>query len=267
MRPTFGRAYIENEFQRIGDELSEPLSVYLLGGGSMALRDLKDATKDIDLPVPDGDAYGRLWAVLMDLGYVEVQALGPDYRALGATSCVENDDGCRLDLFNQQVANKLVLTDGMQARSESFLTSGQLAIRLVSTEDIFLFKLVAGRDTNIEDMTMLVQAGIEYELVRDELDVQIERLGDDRLVTFANEALIDLEEQYGVSTPIEDHVQTLADRYYRGLELLEVLDIPKTIDELSGELKLDADEIHDRVEYLTAFDRVHREGNAVRRVE
>ncbi len=69
------------------------LTVYLIGGGAMSLRDLKGATKDIDLVVPDGDAYGQLWAVLMDLGYAEVQSLDPDYWALGATSCVENDDG------------------------------------------------------------------------------------------------------------------------------------------------------------------------------
>ncbi len=74
MRPTFGREYIENEFQRIADGLSEPLTVYLIGGGAMSLRDLKGATKDIDLVVPDGDAYGQLWAVLMDLGYAEVQS-------------------------------------------------------------------------------------------------------------------------------------------------------------------------------------------------
>lgn len=97
MRPTFGREYIEGEFQRIADGLSDPLTVYLIGG-AMSLRDLKAATKDIDLVVPDGDAYGQFWAVLMELEYSEVQSLGPDYRALGATSCVENDDGCRLDL-------------------------------------------------------------------------------------------------------------------------------------------------------------------------
>jgi len=38
MRPTFGREYIENEFQRIADGLSEPLALYLIGGGAMSLR-------------------------------------------------------------------------------------------------------------------------------------------------------------------------------------------------------------------------------------
>lgn len=59
MRPTFGSQYIENEFQRIAEELSDPLTVYLIGGGAMSLRDLKGATKDIDIVVPDVDAYGR----------------------------------------------------------------------------------------------------------------------------------------------------------------------------------------------------------------
>ncbi len=126
-----------------------------------------------------------------------------DYRALGATSCVENDDGCRLDIFNQQVANKLVLTDGMQERSEPFLDTDRLTVRLVSNEDIFLFKAIAGRDDDIEDMNMLVQAGLDYDIVRDELEAQIERLGDDQFATFANEALGELEERYGVTTPIE----------------------------------------------------------------
>ncbi len=52
MRPIFGREYIEDEFQRIGEGLSEPLTVYLIGGGAMSLHDLKGSTKDIDLVVP-----------------------------------------------------------------------------------------------------------------------------------------------------------------------------------------------------------------------
>ena len=267
MRPTFGREYIENEFQRIADGLSEPLTVYLIGGGAMSLRDLKGATKDIDLVVADGDAYGQLWAVLMDLGYAEVQSLDADYRALGATSCVENDDGCRLDIFNQRVANKLVLTEGMRDRSESFLATDRLTVRLVNNEDIFLFKLIAGRDDDIEDMNMLVQAGLDYDVVRDELEAQIDRLGDDQFATFANEALVELEERYGVTTPVEDRVQELTNRYYRGLEVLQALDEPMTVDELAADLGLDLDEVGDRVAYLVEFDRVRQGGDTVSPME
>jgi len=267
MRPTFGREYIENEFQRIAEELSNPLTVYLIGGGAMSLRDLKGATKDIDLVVADGDTYGHLWAVLMDLGYAEVQSLDADYRALGATSCVENDDGCRLDIFNQQVANKLVLTDGMQERSEPFLDTDRLTVRLVSNEDIFLFKAIAGRHDDIEDMNMLVQAGLDYGVVQDELEVQIERLGDDQFATFANEALIELEEQYGVTTPVEARVQELTNRYYWGLEVLQALDEPMTVDELVANLGLEPDVVRNRLTYLEKFDRVRQNGDTICPVE
>jgi hypothetical protein len=263
MRPTFGREYVEDAFQQIAAALAEPLTVYLIGGGAMALRDLKGATKDIDLVVADSDAYARLWAVLTDLGYTEIQSLDADYRALGATSCVENDDGCRIDIFNQQVANKLVLTEGMVDRSEPFLTTGSLTVRLVRNEDIFLFKLVAGRDDDIEDMSVLVEAGLDYDVVETELERQIERLGDDQFTTFANEALLELQERYGVTTPIEDRVRELTRRYYHGLEVLQILDEPKSIEELAAELDLEVSMVSERIAYLEGFDRVTRDGDMI----
>ena len=152
----------------------------------------------------------------------------------------------------------------MQERSEPFHNTDQLAVRLVSNEDIFLFKLIAGRDDDIEDINMLVQAGLDYDVVEEELEAQIDRLGDDQLATFANEALIELEERYGVTTPIEDPVQERTDRYYRGLAVLQALDKPMTVDELAAELELATDEICDRIAYLSTFDRVYRDGNIVR---
>jgi len=111
---------------------------------------------------------------------------------------------------------------------------------------------------------MLVQAGLDYDVVRDELEAQIERLGDDQFATFANEALAELKERFGVTTPIEARVQELTTRYYRGLEVLHALDEPMTVDELAAELELDTDEVRDRVAYLARFDRVYRDDGTVR---
>nr|WP_235019767.1 hypothetical protein [Natrialba sp. INN-245] len=63
------------------------------------------------------------------------------------------------------MANKLVLTEGMRNRSEPFLVTDRLTIQLVSNEDTFLFKSVAGRDDDTEDMNMLVQTGFDYDVV------------------------------------------------------------------------------------------------------
>lgn len=263
MRPRFGREYIEDEFKRIDRQLASPLTVYLIGGDALALRDLKDATKDIDLVVADTDAYRQLWSVLMDLEYTAVQSLDPEYENLGATSCVENDDGCRLDIFNRQVANELLLTDGMRERSEPALDTDSLALHLVSNEDIFLFKSVAGRDDDLEDMNTLVQAGLDFEVVTTELDGQIDRLGDDQFVTYANEALHALEAEYGVTTPIHARTRELTTRYYRGLELLQALDAPMTIEDLATAVDTDREAVAERVAYLEEFDRVTRAGDTV----
>lgn len=267
MRPTFGQEYIEGEFRQIAKCLDRDLTVFLLGGGAMALRDLKGATKDIDLVVTDGNAYGRLWAALTDLGYAELQSLDVDYRALGASSCVENEDGCRYDIFNQQIADELRLTSGMRDRSESFLRVGELNVRLVSREDILLFKLVAGRDDDIADLNQLVQSGLDYDVVEAELRAQIDWLGDDQFVTYANESLERLDQRYGVTTPLGNNVQNLTVRYYRGLAILHALDESKTLEELAHELDEDATEVLDRIKYLEDFDRVNRDGEMIRKVE
>ncbi|MEF8825361.1 MAG: hypothetical protein V5A34_10355, partial [Halapricum sp.] len=174
-----------------------------------------------------------------------------------------NGDGCRIDIFNQQVANKLVLTEGMVERSNPFLTTGSLTVRLVRNEDIFLFKLVAGRDDDIEDLSVLVETGLDYGVVEAELERQIERLGDDQFTTFVNEALFELRERYGVTTPIEDRVQELTRRYYHGLEILQILDEPKSIEELAAELDLEVSEASERITYLEEFDRVIRDGDRI----
>jgi hypothetical protein len=113
----------------------------------------------------------------------------------------------------------------------------------------------------------LVQAGLDYDVVEAEPETQIDRLGDDQFATLANEALVELEERYGVTTPIEDHIQELTNRYYRELEVLQALDEPMTVDGLAAELDLDTAEVRDRVAYLATFDRIHRDDDRVRPVE
>nr|WP_304449608.1 hypothetical protein [Halomarina sp. PSRA2] len=70
-----------------------------------------------------------------------------------------------------------------------------------------------------------------------------------------------------MSTLIEDRVQELTTRYYRGLEVLQTLDKAVTIDELVAELELGTDEVCNRVTYLAKFERVRRDGETVSPVE
>jgi DNA polymerase/3'-5' exonuclease PolX len=117
MRARFDSAYIRSELERIGQQLDNPLTVFLIGGWSMAFRGLKETTKDIDLIVSSGDDLSQLQAVLLELGYDIVREPDEEYEELGAQRILENDDGCRIDVFNQQVIGKLILSSGIRERS------------------------------------------------------------------------------------------------------------------------------------------------------
>ena len=58
--------------------------------------------------------------------------------------------------------DKLVLSEGVRQRSDRYLDPGTLVVKLVSPEDIFLFKAVAGPVDDIEDMFSLLQTDLDF---------------------------------------------------------------------------------------------------------
>lgn len=250
MRERFDSEYIRSELERIGDHLETPLTIYLIGGGSMAFRDLKETTKDIDLVVTDGDALRQLQAVLLESGYDVVEEPGEEYDDLGAQRILENDDGCRIDVFNQQVVDKLVLSEGMRQRSVTHLVTGELTVELVSAEDIFLFKTVAGRTDDIDDMFSLVQTALDFDVVEAELERQIDVLGQELFVTYVNEALLALVDRHNVTTPLSETVEAITERVYRELEVLQAVEDSISRSDLDQRVELPSEEIDEAVRSL-----------------
>ncbi|GKZ16246.1 hypothetical protein HAL_41270 [Haladaptatus sp. T7] len=222
----------------------------------MAFRGLKETTKDIDLIVSSGDDLSQLQAVLLELGYDIVREPDEEYEELGAQRILENDDGCRIDIFNQQVIGKLILSPGIRERSERYLDPGNLVVELVSPEDIFLFKAVAGRVDDIEDMFSLMQTGLEFDVVETELETQVELLDQELFVTYINEALTDLTDQHNVTTPLHDPVAEITERVYEELEVLHALDEPKSVADLQQELDWSAADVQEIVRRLEEKDAV-----------
>ena len=250
MRRRFDSEYIEFELRRVGRQLETELTVYLIGGGAMSFRGLKETTKDIDLIVTDGGDLRVLQAVLLNNGYDIVKEPGEEYGNLGAKRILENDNGCRIDIFNQQVIDKLVLSKGMRRRSETYLDAGKLLIALVSAEDIFLFKSVAGRTDDIEDMFSLVQTDLDFDVIEDELEQQINLLGQELFVTYANEALLELEEQHNILTPLAERVSEITERVYREVEVLQTFDKSISRSELDAAVDLSPEDIDEAIEHL-----------------
>ncbi|UTF55618.1 DUF6036 family nucleotidyltransferase [Natronosalvus rutilus] len=266
MRARFDSAYIRSELERIGQQLDNPLTVFLIGGGSMAFRGLKETTKDIDLIVSSGDDLRQLHAVLLELGYNIVREPDEEYEELGAQRILENDDGCRIDVFNQQVIGKLILAPGIRERSERYLDPGNLVVELVSPEDIFLFKAVAGRVDDIEDMFSLMQTGLEFDVAEAELETQVELLDQELFVTYVSEALTDLTEKHNVTTPLHDPVAKITERVYEELEVLHALNEPKPMLNLQQELEYSRAELQEIVSRLEEKGAVRENHDRVERL-
>ena len=254
MRRRFDSEYIKSELKRVGRQLETELTVYLIGGGAMSFRGLKETTKDIDLIVTGGDDLRVLQAVLLNNGYEIVKEPGEEYDDLGAQRILENDDACRIDIFNQQVIDKLVLSEGMRQRSEAYLNAGGLSVALVSAEDIFLFKSVAGRTDDIEDMFALVQTELDFDVIEDELEQQIDLLGQELFVTHANEALLELEEQHNISTPLAERVSEITERVYREIEVLQAFGESICRSELEAAVELPSSAVDEAVKHLAEKD-------------
>ncbi|QUO47674.1 DUF6036 family nucleotidyltransferase [Halorubrum ruber] len=263
MRERFDSEYIRSELERLGDQLEAPLTVYLIGGGSMAFRDLKETTKDIDLIVTDGDTLRQLQGALLGSGYEIVRDPGEEYDELGAQRILENDDGCRIDVFNRQVVDKLILSEGMRERSEAHLNAGGLTVALVSAEDIFLFKSVAGRTDDVDDMFALVQTGLDFEIVEAELRRQIDLLGQELFVSHVNEALIALDERHNVATPLSEVVSEITERVYRELEVIQVFDDRISRSELYERIDLSSNEVDEAIRSLESKGVVNIEGDQI----
>ena len=254
-RPQFDAAYIQAELQEFGATLWTEVTAFLIGGGAMAFRGLKDTTKDIDLVVTTEAEFDRLLAALDAQGYKEVSELDETYRQLGARLCVENQDGCRIDVFNRQVANKLIFSDGMRQRSEEYLTSNQLSVQLTALEDIFLFKSVAKRPDDIDDMNTLVQTSLDFEATESEIEAQVELLNGKQFTTHIRESLDELYDQYEVQTPLENSVDEYYAQYMDELEVMLVLseDDPMSVGAIAEERGLNRTHVEEQLQRLEAY--------------
>ncbi|NJE30323.1 hypothetical protein E3E38_04550 [Thermococcus sp. 18S1] len=161
----------------------EPLEVYLIGGGNLALRGLKSATKDIDIVVLSRGQFSLLQDLLETPlpklpVYVRQYRSRWDYDLGMSTRYLHPLQGFSLDVFVKRVLNKLYLSESMVSRAEApeeFSSHELFKVMLVSKEDIFLFKSVTSleRTRDVEDLIALVETGLEYEIIIQELENQL----------------------------------------------------------------------------------------------
>lgn len=243
---------LQRGLEELGDHLEEPVDVYLLGGGNLILRGLKDATKDVDIVVEDDQTFFAIAEPLRELGYEERGDLADAYDQLDPSVVLEKEGFPRWDVFVETVAGQLRLTDAMIDRSDRTIEYGNLTVNLLSLTDIFVFKSITEREGDLEDVALLArQADLDWDAILAEIETQEEVTG--QLFSFAVLDTIELlEERYDVVAPIKDRLVS----YCLENALLVTLEEPKTIEDLREVLDFPDHRIYNELRRLEEDGRI-----------
>ncbi len=158
-------------FEEIGSKLATPIDVYLFGGENMRKKGIKPRTKDCDVVVTDEAHREEFIRTLEMLGYnsVNKRDFTQDDNRVDPFDILVHPARSRMDLFKTRIMGNLSLSEGMKRRSvrEVF---GKLNLYSLCNEDLFLLKAVTPGEGDIQDMSLIVQAGdFDWETVWKEL--------------------------------------------------------------------------------------------------
>jgi hypothetical protein len=223
-RRNFDREYVTRELRNLGLRLERKTTVFVAGGAAMALMDLKEATKDIDVVLKTRKEVDSLLSGLHRLGYKDPRRFVMVSPArMGARAIRQNGDGFRWDIFEKVVANSLHFSPGMVERGRDWeVGRGKLVVRLLSKEDIFLLKSVTDREGDLEDMRVIAESSVRWDRIVRECRwqaVHSKRIWENALC----ERLRDLRRKYGIASPIEKEVCSSAVRKILKLDRKEDL--------------------------------------------
>lgn len=201
----FTKEEIIELLKQIGNRLKEKITIFMIGGCNMSLKNIKTITRDIDLIVLNEKEYKSLKKTLICLGYVcHEETFSKDFYKTPVIVFLKNDK--RIDVFIKNVSNQLELTKEMQKRSKEYDKFGNLRIKLVLNEDIFLFKSITDREKDVDDCYSLITRGLDWRVVKQELLLQEVKI----LWRFwLYEQLCRIKNKYAISTPIENYVWNL----------------------------------------------------------
>jgi DNA-binding transcriptional regulator YhcF (GntR family) len=161
-------------FKDIGKRMEQPVEIYLFGGENMRLKGLKNLTKDCDIVVRNRITFRLVKDLLIKMGYQQLgrEHFSEDDKRINPSAIMVHPHRSRVDLFTEQIANKLYLSEGMVKRSD-IQEFNKLKLGIMSNEDIFLLKSVTEREGDIVDMARLAQsAGFNWDVVFNELIYQ-----------------------------------------------------------------------------------------------
>lgn len=159
----------ENIFKLIGNSLKEKTECYAVGGTAMMFLGLKEVTKDIDLLFKKKEDYEKIKKVLLKLGAKETETLIINKEKVSAILSLGN---VRFDLFLEHLIH-FELTDSIIARVKEVHEFNNLIIKIISPDDIILFKSMADRQSDRIDVNEIIRRiNVDWKAILEEAELQ-----------------------------------------------------------------------------------------------
>lgn len=222
------------ELSSIGGLLKKKLRIYVIGGCSLIFRGRKLSTKDMDVVVLSPADLKIFINTLKSAGYNEIIKMPEEYKKLGASAILRNNDGMQFDVFYKWVCKGLEVTDRMIKRAELLKKFGNLEIYLVALEDIFLFKGMTERPGDLSDMAVIASTGIDWDVVKEECLLQEKRKMWD---VFLVDRILELKRVHGIHAPILKELKTGAENEMIKEMIIPLIKDGKTFKEIANRVK------------------------------
>ncbi len=193
------KVFLEN----LDKNISEKITVYLIGGGSMALKELKLATVDIDVVVKTKKEFEILKSGLLKVGF-GIDEEAHDKNIYKQAVMVFLKGISRVDVFIKSIVGMLDFTETMEERATLYKEYSNLTIKLSSNEDVFLLKSLSDREKDLPDNRMLIDTGLDWNVILKECVDQHRQ--DTKWVFWLFEQICRIENKYDISIPAKPRI-------------------------------------------------------------
>lgn len=207
----FDKGELENWLVEVSRYVSNPVTIYLIGGCAMSFKGYKAATKDIDIVMLSKSDFDVINKAIMEADYKLETDLEDEFYLTALAVYVKGDS--RIDIFLKKVGKMLAFTPKMAERANIHNKFDQLIVALASNEDIFLFKSMTPRPEDIKDCELLIQTGLEWNTVYDEILEQSK--AKDKWFFWTFEKVCIIENETKIPIPIKPKLLELVKKHWK----------------------------------------------------
>ena len=146
-------------FADIEKNLVEDMTIYVIGGENMRIKNLKGTTIDCDIVIENLLDFEKLKYVLstkLNYSKIPIEEFSTEDLRLFPTDIFEHISCSRINLFAEKIMHQVSLSSTMISRID-VINYGKLKVGLLCNEDVFLLKVIASRQGDIQDMASLVK--------------------------------------------------------------------------------------------------------------